>query len=158
MFREVQRKKQALAPEECAALLQQELRGVLSVIGDDGYPYALPVNHWYDPEDGKLYFHSGKTGHKIDAMRQCEKACFCVYDGGSRREGEWALDFKSVVVFGKIDFVEDHARALEISRRLSERFTDDTAYIDREIEQFGAKVLCFSLTPLHITGKRVNEA
>ena len=158
MFREVARKKQALTRDECIALLKSEKRGVLSVIGDDGYPYGLPINHYYNEEDGRLYFHSGKVGHKIDALRKCGKASFCVIDGGSRKAGSWALDFRSVIVFGTVGFIEDHETALEMSRRLSYKFTDDSEYIEDEITRFGAGILVFALIPEHITGKRVNEA
>ncbi len=158
MFREVVRKKQVLSEKECIEILRNEKRGVLSVIGDDGYPYGLPINHFYNDEDGKIYFHSGKTGHKIDAMEACDKASFCVYDSGFRKESEWSLHIKSVIVFGRIEFVEDHQKALEISRRLSYKFTDDKAYIDNEVDKFGQAVLVFSLMPEHITGKIVHEA
>ena len=82
MFREVARKKQALDRAACEEILKQEPRGVLSLIGDDGYPYGLPINFWYCADDGKIYFHSGKCGHKIDALKACDKASFCVYDSG----------------------------------------------------------------------------
>ena len=143
---------------ECLEILKTERRGVLSVLGDGGYPYGMPLNHWYCETDGKLYFHSGKTGHKIDALRACGKASYCVLDGGTHREGEWALNFRSVIVFGRVEFVEDHEKALEISRQLSYQFTQDEAYIQNEIRQFGAGVLCFALVPEQICGKRVNES
>jgi len=157
MFRDIQRVRQKLDREECLTVLKTAKRGVLSVIGDDGYPYGLPINHYYDEETGKLYFHSGKTGHKIDALRASDKASFCVMDEGERMEGEWWLTFRSVVVFGRISFVEDYDEAIEVSRKLSCRFTDDGAYIEREIVQSGPAVLVFSLTPEHMTGKRVRE-
>ena len=157
MFRDIQRVRQKLDREECLTVLKTAKRGVLSVIGDDGYPYGLPINHYYDEETGKLYFHSGKTGHKIDALRASDKASFCVMDEGERMEGEWWLTFRSVVVFGRVSFVEDYDEAIEVSRRLSYRFTDDGAYIEREIVQSGPAVLVFSLTPEHMTGKRVRE-
>ena len=157
MFRELQRIKQKLGRDECLAVLKGAKRGVLSVIGDDGWPYGLPINHYYDEETGKLYFHSGKTGHKIDAMRACEKASFCAMDEGVRMEGEWWLTFRSVVVFGRVSFVEDCGEAIDVSRKLSYRFTDDAAYIEREIIQSGPAVLVFSLTPEHMTGKLVRE-
>ena len=99
MFREIMRKKQQLSSEECISILKEEPRGVLSVLGDDDYPYGMPINHYYNEEDGKLYFHSGKKGHKIDAMKRHDKASFCVYDRGFRKDGEWALNIKSVIVF-----------------------------------------------------------
>ena len=158
MFRDIVRIKQKVSEEECIRILKEEPRGVLSVLGDEGYPYGLPINHWYCEEDGHIYFHSGKTGHKIDAIRACDKASFCVYDQGFRREGEWALNITSVIVFGRIRIVEDHARALEISRQLSYKFTDDEEYIQHELEHSGPGVLCFELIPEHMTGKLVNES
>ena len=158
MFRDLVRKNRKIAEEECIAILREEKRGVLAVLGDEGYPYAGPINHWYSEEDGHLYFHSGKTGHKIDAIRNCDKASFCVYDRGYREERDWALNIKSVIVFGRVKIVEDHERAIEITRKLSYKFTDDTAYIEREIENSGPGVLVFELIPEHMTGKLVNES
>ena len=158
MFREILRKKQALSREECIDILKRELRGVLSVLGDEGYPYGMPINHFYCEEDGKLYFHGGKKGHKIDAMRRCDKASFCVYDGGFRKEGEWALNIKSVIVFGRIEFVDDRETVYRISEALSRKFTDDDVYIKREIEKSGPATLMFALVPEYISGKLVNEA
>jgi len=158
MFREITRIKQKLSDEECAEVLRTEVRGVLSVLGDDGYPYGMPLNHYYNEEDGCLYFHSGKKGHKIDAMVREPKASFCVYDRGYRREGEWALNIRSVIVFGKIEMVEDTETVYEIARKLSRRFTDDEEYIEREIQKSGPRTLMFRLRPEHIRGKLVNEA
>ena len=152
------RKKQQLPEEECIEILKNELRGVLSVIGDDDYPYGMPINHFYCEEDGKIYFHSGRKGHKIDAMKSHDKASFCVYDQGFRREGEWALNIRSVIVFGRIEFIEDREKIYEIARRLSYKFTDDEEYIEHEIVRSGPGTLMFALVPEHMTGKLVNEA
>ncbi|MBR1456851.1 MAG: pyridoxamine 5'-phosphate oxidase family protein [Oscillospiraceae bacterium] len=158
MFPEMKRIRQRLPESECLEILKQEPRGVLSVLGEDGYPYGVPINHWYCEEDGKIYFHGGRIGHKIDAMRRCDKVSFCVYDEGYRREGEWALNIRSVVVFGRVAFIEDPERVAEISRQLSYKFTRDEDYIAEEIRTAGARTLCFALTPEHIRGKLVNEA
>lgn len=158
MFREMLRKKQRLPEEECVEILKTEPRGVLSVMGEDGYPYGMPMNHFYCEEDGHLYFHSGRAGHRTDAMNACDKASFCVYDQGFHKEGDWALNIRSVIVFGRLCVVEDQERAIEISRRLSYKFTSDEEYIEREIQSAGARVLCFELIPEHMTGKLVKEA
>ena len=158
MFREMLRKKQQLTNEECIAILKQEPRGVLSVLGDDDYPYGMPINHFYREEDGKLYFHGGKQGHKIDAIRRHDKASFCVYDSGFRRDGEWALNIRSVIVFGRIEIVEDRDKVYEIARQLSYKFTNDEAYIEHEIKHSGPGTLMFALTVEHMTGKLVNES
>ena len=158
MFREMLRKKQQLSQEECISILKTELRGVLSVLGDDDYPYGMPLNHYYSEADGKLYFHGGKKGHKIDAIKRHDKASFCVYDRGFRQDGEWALNIKSVIVFGRIELVEDQDTIYRISEALSRKFTDDDEYIRNEIERSGPGTLVFALVPEHITGKIVNEA
>ena len=158
MFREIARKKQALPKAKINEILNTEKRGVLSVIGDNGYPYGLPVNYWYDEESGYIYFHSGKNGHKVDALKADNRVSFCVYDKGYKNEGEWALNISSVIVFGKIHIVNDFEKALKIYRSLSLKFTSDTEYIESEIEKFAKNTLCLELRPEHITGKIVNEA
>ena len=139
-------------------LLKTQPRGVLSLMGDDGYPYGLPIDHWYNAEDGCLYFHSGPTGHKVDAIKTCSKASFCVYDQGFRKEGDWALNIQSVIVFGRIEILEDHEAAIEMTRRLSYKYTSDGAYIQEEIDKYGHEVLVFKLIPEHITGKITKES
>lgn len=158
MFRDILRKKQQLSREECIEILKNELRGVLAVQGDNGYPYAFPINHYYCPEDGKLYFHGCHKGHKIDAMKANDKVSFCVYDQGEARDEDWSLYIKSVVVFGRVKFVSEPEKIVEISRNLSHKFTSDDEYIEKEIKQFAAATLCFELDPEHITGKLVHEA
>ena len=158
MFREMLRKKQELSKEECIEILKKEKRGVLSVLGDEGYPYGMPINHYYDEESGKLYFHGGKKGHKIDAMKRLNKASYCVYGDGFIEEGNWYLCFKSVIVFGKIEFIEDQETIYSICRKLCHKFTDDEAYIEDEIRTAGPRTLMFALVPEHISGKLVNEA
>ncbi len=157
MFRDVARFKQKLPEAECIEILKTEPRGVLSVIGDDGYPYGMPMNHWYCEEDGKLYFHSGKKGHRTDAMARCLKASFCVHDEGVREEGHWWLTIRSVIVFGTLEVIEDHEKAIEITRALSYKYIDSAEYIEKEIEQSGPGVMVFALNIEHMTGKRVQE-
>ena len=100
------------------------------MLGDDGYPYGIPISHYYSEEDGKIYFHGAKVGHKIDAIKAYDKASFCVYDKGYRKEGEWALNIKSVVIFGRIRLVEDEEKSRMICTRLCRKFTDDEEYLD----------------------------
>ena len=158
MFRELRRKKQELSRQECLEVLINEKRGVLSVNGDDGYPYGMPLNHFYNEEDGCLYFHGGKIGHRIDAIKRNDKVSYCVYDEGYRNEGEWALNIKSVIVFGKIKLVEDNNKALKICTELVKKFTDDQKYLEDELKTAFLRVQCLELIPEHITGKLVKES
>ena len=157
MFRNITRFKQALSENECLELLKNEKRGILSVLGDDDYPYGLPINHFYNEKDGKIYFHGGKKGHKIDAINKHNKASFCIYDEGFKKDNEWSLNIKSVIVFGRIEFIEDKDKIAEISRLLSYKFIDDD-YINLEIERLLDNTVMFALNIEHITGKLVNEA
>ena len=157
-FREIRRFKQALSNEECIKVLGHELRGVLSVLGDDDYPYGMPINHWYNPEDGKLYFHAGPGGHRLDSITKHDKVSFCVYDGGFRKEGDWALNIKSVIVFGRMEVVKDEDLKLHAIRQLSYKFPVDDEYIDDDIRRNGNSFVMLALTPEHMTGKLVNES
>ncbi len=158
MFRPMRRFKQQISKEECIKVLKEQPRGVLSLIGDDGYPYGIPLDHWYCEEDGKLYFHGAKEGHKIDAIKACDKASYCVMDQGFKKDGEWALNINSVIVFGRISLVEDPEKAKIICTEICRKFTDDEAYLQHELEHAFPRVQCLELMPEHITGKLVNES
>ena len=158
MFRELSRKNKQLSAEECIRILETEKRGVLSVNGDGGYPYGTPMNHWYNEEDGKLYFHCGNGGHRMDALRKDNRASFCVYDEGYRNPGEWALNVKSVIVFGTVEIVNEPDRIVDITTKISHKFTQDDAYIAAEIRQHAHRTLLLVLTPEHICGKQVQES
>ena len=158
MFRQMLRSKQQLPQAECIALLEEQKRGVLSVLGDDGYPYGMPMNHWYCREDGIVYFHSGQKGHKMDAIKSCHKASFCVLDEGVHEDDSWVLQFRSVIVFGRIRMIEDPEQIIRITRNLSYKFTSDEAHIEKEIRGAAGHTACFALVPEHICGKWVNES
>lgn len=158
MFRELVRKNKQLSTEECIRILKTEKRGVLSVNGDNDYPYGMPMNHWYNEEDGKIYFHCGKAGHRLDALKKDSKVSFCTYDEGYRNQGEWALNIKSVIVFGKIDIVDELDRIIDVTRKLSYKFTHNDEYINAEIEKHAHRTFLLVLTPEHICGKYVTEA
>ncbi len=158
MFRKMRRFKQQISDEECIRVLKEQPRGVLSMIGDDGYPYGIPLDHWYCEEDGKLYFHGAKEGHKIDAIAKCDKVSYCVMDNGFRKDGEWALNINSVIVFGRIKLVDDVDKARLIGENLCRKFTDDEEYIQHELTNDLPRAQCLELIPEHMTGKLVNES
>lgn len=158
MFRKMRRFKQQISEEKCIQLLKKQPRGILSMIGDNGYPYGIPLNHWYSEEDNRLYFHCAKEGHKIDALKACNKVSYCVMDEGYRNDGEWALNINSVVVFGRISTVSDEDKKREICINLSRKFTDDEEYIRKELNSSFSRVNCLELVIEHMTGKLVNES
>ncbi len=158
MFRAMRRFKQQISEEDCVRILKEQPRGVLSMLGDDGYPYGIPLDHWYSEKDKKLYFHCSKVGHKIDAITACNKVSYCVMDEGYRKDGDWALNINSVVVFGRIHILEDEEKKREICTNLVRKFTDDEVYLQKELENAFPRVNCLELTIEHMTGKLVNES
>ena len=156
MFRSMRRFKQQLSQEECIDILKKEPRGVLAVHGEDGYPYALPMNHIYIDE--KLYFHCAKEGHKLDALKADSRVSFCVMDKGFRKEGEWALNIKSVIIFGKIKKVTDREKALYVVRQLGLKHYPTPEGVEEEIRKSFDRVQLLELTIDHMTGKLVNES
>ena len=158
VFRPMRRFRQQVSTEECIRVLTEEKRGVLSMLGDNGYPYGIPMNHWYDPEERKLYFHGAKTGHKIDSIKKHDKVSYCVFDAGFRKEGEWALNVTSVVAFGRISPVTDENKIRQIGEHLLRKFTDDAEYIQKEVRDALPRAQCLELTIDHMNGKLVKES
>ena len=157
-FRELARVKQRLTDEQCAEVLGSALRGVLAVNGDDGYPYCLPINFYYNPEDGRIYFHSSKKGYKNDCIARDGRACFTVMrDAGPIPGSDWARLVDSVIIYGRMELVEHGEFHEEMARRLSYRFTDDSDYIEDEIAKLAKATAIFALVPEHMRGKRVKE-
>ena len=158
MFRELVRKNKQLSNESCIELLKTETRGVLSVLGDDDYPYGMPMNFWYNEEDGNIYFHCGNIGHRLEALQKHNKVSFCVFDQGYKEENEWAYKVKSIIIFGKIEIIDDMEQITDIVTKLSYRFVQDDEYIKEEIRLHGHRTLLMKLTPEHMCGKLVTES
>ena len=158
MFRELVRKNKQLSNEACIKLLNEETRGVLSVLGDDDYPYGMPMNFWYNEEDGNIYFHCGNIGHRLEALRKHNKVSFCVFDQGVKEENEWAYKVNSVITFGKIEIIDDMDQITDIVTKLSYRSIQDDEYIKEEIRLHGHRTLLMKLTPEHMCGKLVTES
>jgi len=158
MFRKMRRFGQQVTKEECEKVLNSAPRGVLAVLGDDGYPYTVPIDFVYDGDRGALYFHGAKEGHKLDAIRANDKVSFCAMDEGYRKPGDWALNITSVVVFGRLRPIEDREATLEAARRLARKYFPDETEVEKEVEKTKNRVMCLELTVEHMTGKLVNES
>ena len=154
-FRPIRRFKQALPPEECTAILETAYRGFLSVIGDGGYPYTVPINFVFT--DGKLYFHCAREGHKLDAIRSCDKACFTVIDDPVKEPDSWWYHVRSVICFGRIAILEsgeEHDRCLV---ELGKKYFPDGYDIDTDMKRNAPRAEVLEFTIEHISGKKVRE-
>ena len=147
----MRRKRQKLSDEECIEILTNEPRGVLALLGDDDYPYALPMSHVY--VDGKIYFHGAMKGHKRDAALNYPKVSYCVVDDGVRNEGEWWYTFKSVIVFGKIRILTDREDKIDKLTHLGDKFFPSHEETVNEINKLLDKTEVFEITIEHMAGK-----
>lgn len=157
MFRELRRKVQKLSDEDNLEILARGTSGVLALVGDSGYPYAVPINYVYC--DGKIYFHSAIAGHKIDSIRKCDKASFCVIDQDVVVPEKYTTYYKSVIAFGKIRILEDEQEKRRAIEKLAVRFypEDSTTNRNRAIDEVWKSFCMLELSVEHMTGKSAME-
>ena len=158
MFRTMRRSVQALSHDEIIDLIKTETRGVMSVQGDDGYPYGFPINHYYDEEANKIYIHGANFGHRVDAVKRDPKVSYCVFGQDYQKEGDWAKYVKSVIVFGKAELIEDKDEIVRISRLLCDKFPCPQEYVEHEIEKDTPRTLVIAIDIEDMNGKLVHEA
>lgn len=156
MFRQMRRNRQALSAEACAAVLKRGTSGVLALLGDEDYPYAVPISYVYDGD--KLYFHSARSGHKLDAVRSCPKASFSVIDQDQVVPEKYTTYFRSVILFGKIRILEGEEKRAAIEK-LADRYALHGAKEnrDREIRREWKALCVLEMTVEHMTGKEAVE-
>ncbi len=157
MFRPMRRKSKEIGLAESKKLLSCERRGVLAVNGDDGYPYAIPVNFYYDEESEKIYFHGAMAGHKADALRLDDKVCFTIYGNERIKEEAWAPYMQSVVVFGRCRVLAEEERKFELLRKVAAKYYPDKPTIEEEIAKAGKAAQVYEITIEHMSGKEIQE-
>ena len=156
MFRAMRRKRQQLSRAEAEAILERGTSGVLAVAGDDGYPYAVPLSYVY--QDGKLWFHCAKSGHKLDAVRREEKASFCVIDQDQVVAEKYTTLFRSVIAFGQVRVLEDDGEKRAALEALGERFNPgQPESLEKEISSTWNSVCVLEMEIEHMTGKEAIE-
>ena len=157
MFRAIRKKKNEIDSSAAKSLLQSSRRGVLAVNGDNGYPYAIPINYFYDDAAQKIYFHGARAGHKVDALRTCDKVCFTVYGNETIKAEPWAPYMQSVVVFGRCHLVPAGPKAAESLKTLAMKYFPSEDLVDQEINRSGSAVQIFEIEIEHLSGKEIQE-
>ena len=152
MFREMRRRGQQLTHEECIQVLNRGTSGVLAVLGDEGYPYAVPLSYAY--EDGVLWFHGALTGHKIDAIEGCPKVSFCVIDKDDVVPEQLTTVYRSVIVFGKAYVLDDERKIAQGTRIIGKKYLPGMAdRVEGEIAQSMPRLTVIRMDVEHMTGK-----
>jgi hypothetical protein len=155
-FRDMRRKRQLLSEEDSIDILTKATAGTLALLGDNDYPYAVPISYVY--QERKLYFHSALAGHKVDAIRKCDKASFCVIDKDEVHPEKYTTFFRSVIAFGRIHIIEDEQEKQETARMLGNRYNpNNDESLQKEIESGISRMLMIRLDIEHLTGKEAIE-
>lgn len=181
-FYPMRRHKQQLSQEKCFEILEKGSSGTLALLDKQGFPYSVPLSYVFFPgkateaqipesqilhpngekpasaetQDnlGSIYFHSALEGHKIDAIRNCEKASFCVIAADDVIPEKFTTAYLSVIVFGEIRIVKDDKNrklGLELlGRKYSPNFEEA---MQSEIDNAFDKTVIIELKIEKITGK-----
>lgn len=157
MFRPIRKRKNEIDRSAAEALLRESRRGVLAVNGEDGYPYAVPINYLYDAAAQKIYFHGARAGYKVDALRNSDKVCFTVYGNETVREEAWAPFVQSTVVFGRCRLLENGPDTTALLKRFVMKYYPSEELAEEEIARSGKAVQLFEITVEHLSGKEVQE-
>lgn len=155
-FRDLRRKLQLLPEKESRESLGRATHGVLSLLGEDGYPYGVPLSHVLVGDT--LYFHGARAGHKLDAIRACNKACYTVVLQDKVVPEEFTTYFRSVIAFGQIQILEKEEEIIAALEHLGERFSpglDEKR--DEEIKKSLANITMLAFKIEHLTGKEAIE-
>ena len=156
-FRPMRRKSRAISDDEARDLLLVEKRGVLAVNGDNGYPFALPLDYLYCPSENRIYFHGARQGHKVDALAKSDKVCFTVFGDERLAPDDWAPYVRSTVAFGRCHLVNDPELTLEKIRELARKYYPSEDEVEAEIAKSVAAAQLYVIDVEHLTGKQIKE-
>ena len=154
-FRPLRRTKQAATSQECESVLSSAQRGILAVLGENGYPYGLPINYVF--LDGKIFFHCARSGHKLDAIRADDKVCFTVLSEPVRNPGEWWNCFTSVICFGHISEVTEELEKDRLLRLIGAKYFPEGYDLERDMANNARNALIMEISIDHMSGKHVRE-
>lgn len=157
VFRPIRRKQREINTTATKNLLHHARRGVLAVHGDNGYPYAIPVNYLYDEENQRIYFHGARVGHKVDAIKACDKVCFTVFGNEAVKEEAWAPFVQSAVVFGRCRLAEMDSAALALLKQFAMKYYPDESMVDTEMATSAKAAQLFVIEIEHMSGKEIQE-
>ena len=158
MFKPIRKKINEIDRAAAEALLQSNRRGILAMNGDTGYPYAIPINYFYDCVGQQIYFHGAKAGHKVESLKTSDKVCFTVYGNECIDKSEpWAPYVQSAVVFGRCRLLEPGPESIDRLKEFAMKYYPSEQLVDKEIAHAGKAVQMFEITIEHMSGKQVQE-
>jgi len=126
VFREIRLKERAVNDEKTIEILQTGSHGILSTIGEDGYPYGIPLNYTYF--DNCICFHCAQQGHKLENIQFNDRVSFCVVTRSDVLSSKFDTDYKSAIIFGRASEVTDNSEKNNILVSLIHKYSQ--GYLD----------------------------
>lgn len=157
MFRPILKKKNELDLDQSKRILKNERRGVIAFNGDSGYPYAVPINYFYNENENKIYFHGARIGYKVELLNKNNNVCFTVYGNEEFLDEQWDPFVSSVVVFGKCNIIQNRNKSLDMLKQFACKYYPSEKMVEEEIQKSGNAVCMFEITIEHLSGKKVQE-
>ena len=157
MFREIRRKDRLVSDETGIELLNTCEYGVLSVLGDDDYPYGVPISIAY--KDNCIYAHGFLEGHKLDAIKKHPKVCLTAVAGVEVMKKQVATNYTSVIVFGKAKVIpppENEARKTAFAAIIDKYIPDDEELTSKYIKAKENDTAVIKIEIEHMTCKQRN--
>lgn len=152
-MKEMRRKVQKLTQEEIVAILERNTSGILSLLSEDGYPYGVPLSYLY--EDNTILFHCARVGHKIDAIKHNDKACFSVIDQDDVIAEQNTTHYKSAIVFGKMRIVEDADGIRKYMNKIANKYSPhQVEYNESKINKEFPRICILIMEIDYMSGKQ----
>ena len=152
MFREMTRKAKQMSPAALLPLLNDSQFGILAVLGDNGYAYAVPLNFVHD--NGKIYIHGLKGGHKVDSLKANPKVSFCIVNDAVAKPAEFSFAYTSIIIFGTARQLEGEEKRAAIDRVIRKYSAEHWEKGQKVVNAMWDKFAAFEIPIDHITGKQ----
>lgn len=156
MFPEIKRRNRALSEAEAREILARAEHGVLATVGEDGWPYAVPLNHVLI--GNAIYAHCARKGHKLDNIAHEARVSYCAVATGTVSPDEFTCYYESAILYGRAALVTDEEERVRTLRLLTERFGNSheggfEELFSEHMRGHGRGTAMIRIEIEHITGK-----
>jgi nitroimidazol reductase NimA-like FMN-containing flavoprotein (pyridoxamine 5'-phosphate oxidase superfamily) len=143
------------SPEKAEQIISKCQVCYIGMVDTEGLPYVLPFNFGY--KDETIYLHSARAGRKIDILNKKPDVCIAFSSDENLKvvneevACSYSMRFRSVLAYGKVEFIEDYEQKLEALNIIMKQYTgkDDFGYNRPAVED----VLVFKVKVDSFTGK-----
>lgn len=151
MFKEMRRKDREILGKDIDDILIKGEYGTLSTIGDNGYPYTVPLSYVYF--NNSVYFHCAKEGCKLQNIEKNNKVSFCVVTDTEVLPDKFSTKYRSVIIFGTAGIVTDNLKET-ILIKLIEKYSPDFFNEGKKYaERAKDNTILIKISIDHMTGK-----